>query len=73
MKTNDILFYSTLLIMLAGEIVFFIVIIRKQKKLINDIKDKMDGNALGIDDIQEWDMGILESERPFISGHYRGD
>jgi hypothetical protein len=58
---------------LVLELILFIAIFRSNKKSIDEAKDKMDGNTLGIDDLQEWDMGILESERPFISGHYIGN
>lgn len=63
---NTILFFiifGGLLLLFIG---YAIVMLRRDKQIINEFQNLLDTWHVGGDGVQEQDMGFLESERPFV-------
>jgi hypothetical protein len=53
-------------LILLGFIAYGFKLFKEDKKIINEYQDQMDGQSLGGDNLSEEEVGILDSERPFI-------
>jgi hypothetical protein len=69
MKTIDFVYGGAMVALTIIAVIAFVKAFKSNKKKIDAIKNQMDGRVLGWGDIPEEEVGVLNSERPFIEGY----